>query len=672
MPKSTHSRRLPLLRRGPRGVLLIPARGALLCAVVVLLGAFPSSIEGAKADGTTPWASSRGLLIDGATVVTMDDQHTVIPHGSVLVRDGRIVAIWAGPQPPDGVSVGDASVVQAGPQELLFPGLIDLHDHPSYDALDPWLPPASDALPALGKTGTDPYANRYQWGAAGSATSSAEHRRLTVNPAGVLNDRLGLGLGREVNRYAQTAGLLGGETMLEGGDGDIVRGVEQAPGVAPSYVGPIASLDGPTLSDLHTGLVDGSYDAWLVHLGEGVREGDRRTGDPFSSRAEFATLKAKGLLTDATVIVHGTALERSDFAEMRAAPSLGPVGSDDGLGAKLVWSPLSNLLLYGRTTNVYDALAEGLLVSLGTDWAPSGSRTLVDELKVADVSLRDPRILGGSRGELPALALDDKDGVARQQAEEMLDRTLVDMVTRNPALTLREDDQVGSIEPGKRADLMLIHRPPQAPAQGVPPNVYRELIDATDREVELVLVGGDPRAGDPELMGALKPGDEETVTCTTGGYQKAVDITSATSDPTTSETLTQTTAELSAGLSALGGDHTPAGGGPGPADNTYSYLQSHVAGGAFAGLPPFVFRGLLAGRLHDVLPDGSLNLEAIRLDPLFEQDDTLLTHFLHGDLDPATGLIADPDPPYRLYPANLNFAGPAGNPLTPLVTGGRP
>ena len=154
----------------------------------------------------------------------------------------------------------------------------------------------------------------------------------------------------------------------------------------------------------------GRYDAWMVHLAEGVRDADRRPGDPFSSRAEFATLKAKGLLTDMTVIIHGTALERSDFAEMRAAPTIRTDGVGDGRGAKLVWSPLSNLLLYGETTNVYDALAEGVLVSLGTDWTPSGSRTLLHELKVADVALRDPRLLGGAATRCPRSRVAGKHG----------------------------------------------------------------------------------------------------------------------------------------------------------------------------------------------------------------------------------------------------------------------
>ena len=131
-------------------------------------------------------------------------------------------------------------------------------------------------------------------------------------------------------------------------------------------------------------MADGQVDAWMVHLAEGVRTGTGGRADPVSSRAEFATLSAKGLLTDMTVIIHGTGLERSDFAAMRAAPTIRTDGVGDGRGAKLVWSPLSNLLLYGETTDVYDAIAEEVLVSLGTDWTPSGSRTLLQELKIAD------------------------------------------------------------------------------------------------------------------------------------------------------------------------------------------------------------------------------------------------------------------------------------------------
>jgi Amidohydrolase family len=311
---------------------------------------------------------------------------------------------------------------------------------------------------------------------------------------------------------------------------------------------------------------------------------------------------------------------------------------------------------------VYDAMAEGVLVSLGTDWTPSGSHTLLHELKVADAALRDARVLGGDRGKVPEFATDGKAGLARKLAEEALDRTLVDMVTRNPAMSLRWYDKVGSIEAGKVADLMLLHRPHRSPTLGLPDTVYRALIDATEREVSLVLVGGEPLAGEPELMSRLKPGDFELVASKAGGFDKAIDVTSTAPVPEAGETFDELTAELSLALAALGGDNPPPGGGPGPPTNTYSYLKAHVSGGAAAGLPDPVFRALLAANVG-VLPDGSLNLERVQLTPLLQTDDDFLSHLLRAEIDAGTGLLADPTPPYALYPANLNHVGPFGNPL---------
>jgi hypothetical protein len=65
-----------------------------------------------------------------------------------------------------------------------------------------------------------------------------------------------------------------------------------------------------------------------------------------------------------------------------------------------------------------------VLVSLGTDWTPSGSRTLLQELKVADVSLRDVRLLGNGREQIPAFALGGKQRLERKLAEAALDRPL--------------------------------------------------------------------------------------------------------------------------------------------------------------------------------------------------------------------------------------------------------
>jgi 5-methylthioadenosine/S-adenosylhomocysteine deaminase len=460
----------------------------------------------------------RGMLLEG-TVVTMDARDRVVRDGRVLVRGQKIVAVWSGARPPRGVKVGRAVVVKPA-RGLIYPGLVNLHDHPTYDMLEPWRAPSSDAQPAFGRPlGTEPYANRYQWN-GGFGDASEEYRRLVSAPQDALVPSSGLGLASEAMKWAEARDLLAGETSSEGGppdpavDGSLARNVDEANfgrDRVDARVGPLAGDTAGAAAELAR-IRAGDVDAFLVHLAEGVRDGDRRPGDGFSSRDELAGLRGAGLLRSQTVIVHGTALEPADFAALRAA------------GAKLVWSPLSNLLLYGATARAGDALARGVLVSLGTDWAPSGSPTLLEELKVADL------VLTG----VPA-------GVGR-------DRTLVAMVTRNPARTLGWSREVGSVEMGKVADLVVVSRDARNP--------YRALVDATERDVRLTMVGGDPLAGDTGVMKLLKGDDAETVRSTRGGFAKAIDVTKA-GVPEGRETLASIRAKLAAGLAGLAGGPLP-------------------------------------------------------------------------------------------------------------------
>jgi 5-methylthioadenosine/S-adenosylhomocysteine deaminase len=159
---------------------------------------------------------------------------------------------------------------------------------------------------------------------------------------------------------------------------------------------------------------------------------------------------------------------------------------------------------------VYQALAAEVTVSLGTDWSPSGSGNLLEELKVADTVLHDRSLLGRFRRLVPRLG-----------SEQALDRELVAMVTRNPARTLRWTRYVGSVAPGKIADLTVITKPP-GPPKREPGAVYRSLIDATDQDLRLTLVGGDPLVGD---VRSLKGSDFETIHSTRLRFAKAVDVT---------------------------------------------------------------------------------------------------------------------------------------------------
>jgi hypothetical protein len=106
---------------------------------------------------------ARGIVLHG-TIVTMDAAGTVLHNGNVLVRNGKIVATWVGATPPKGTPIDDAIQIDLGSKALVFPGLINLHNHPTYNMLELWPPPSSHVEANLGRPlGTEPYANRYQW-----------------------------------------------------------------------------------------------------------------------------------------------------------------------------------------------------------------------------------------------------------------------------------------------------------------------------------------------------------------------------------------------------------------------------------------------------------------------------------------------------------------------------
>jgi cytosine/adenosine deaminase-related metal-dependent hydrolase len=588
-----------------------------------------------------------------------------MPQGHVLVRDGRIAAVWNGPIPPNGVNLDDVPRADIGADALIYPGLINLHDHPLNSALPLWQAPSSHVQSSIGRpSGVEPYANRYQW----SADPPPEFRRLVISPRTALTEPLALGLAAEVVKYGEARTILGGTTATQGApphaayDTLLARNVD-SPNFGrdriDNYVPAITSLTGTALADVVSRMRTGALDAWIVHLAEGVQDADRRSGDPVSSRAEFDNLRTKGLLNDATVIVHGIGLELPDFVEMAAATPARADGMGDGRGAKLVWSPMSNLLLYGTTTGVYEAIAAGVLVSLGTDWSPSGSTNLLMELKIADRALRDDRLLGDQRWLLPELSPGGHIGEERREAEIALDRLLVEMVTINPAQAIRWDDQVGSIEVGKVADLLVIS-PPYPPAwPDIPTSPYRSLINATEADVTLVLVGGEPVAGDVATMASLKGGDFEVVRSNAGCFEKAIDVT-ASAVPKGTQSLTHITTAITEGLLAMGGDSRPVGGGPSPLTNTWSYLRLHSIAGAGLSDAQFLFAVLIPtfGAVG-----GALNIEAMSPVPLFTIDDDWRLATLGVKLDPLTGLVADDTPPYAPYDSNLNHAGALGNPF---------
>jgi hypothetical protein len=123
----------------------------------------------------------------------MDAAGTILHNGNVLIRDGKIVATWIGAVPPKGTLLGNAVQIDLGSKGVIFPGLINLHDHPTFDMLELWPAPSSHMQENLGRPlGTEPYANRYQWnGMMASSVQPPEFRRLVDTPSSLLNSPIG-------------------------------------------------------------------------------------------------------------------------------------------------------------------------------------------------------------------------------------------------------------------------------------------------------------------------------------------------------------------------------------------------------------------------------------------------------------------------------------------------
>src|SRR5262249_5382303 len=143
-----------------------------------------------------------------------------------------------------------------------------------------------------------------------------------------------------------------------------------------------------------------AYEAFAIHLAEGTDA---------AAEEQFVFMESQQLLNPKGVLIHGVSLVPHDFQAMAA------------IGTALVWSPRSNLELYGATADVNAALDAGVEVALAPDWAISGSGNMLDELRTAGQWNRDH--LGG----------------------RLTDRQLVEMTSATPARIAGIDDEAGAI-----------------------------------------------------------------------------------------------------------------------------------------------------------------------------------------------------------------------------------
>ena len=112
-------------------------------------------------------------------------------------------------------------------------------------------------------------------------------------------------------------------------------------------------------------------EAYFYHLSEGTDD---------VAYQHYKDLANHNLIQPSLVGIHALALKAADLKNMARQ------------SAKVVWSPFSNLLLYGETLDLKTLLTSNVRFSIGCDWAPTGSKNLIQELKIARFVARRQKV----------------------------------------------------------------------------------------------------------------------------------------------------------------------------------------------------------------------------------------------------------------------------------------
>jgi 5-methylthioadenosine/S-adenosylhomocysteine deaminase len=369
-------------------------------------------------------------------LVTFDAQRSVIEKGALYIgADEKIAAVQKASDPAPAGFDGARRVDTGG---VVYPGLIDLHGHMVYNALPLWSPPGR----------TEPYTSRYQW------PKDHSYKGTISDPA----NALGVLAGKALLKYVEVKAVVGGTTAVQGSakmahpyDGWLVRNIEYETFTTGRKSVYQSALPLRTDADYAKELAHmRAGDAFIYHLSEGTDA---------ALVEEYDKMRDEQCLLPTFAAIHCTALQQPNFSEW--APH----------GGSVVWSPFSNVWLYRATTRVEEAKAAGVRVCLGADWSPSGSKSLLGELKVADLWNRT------------------------HLAHAFTDAELCAMATCNPADAIGWGDRLGRLKPGLHGDVLVMRD------RGGDP--YRNLIESVEHDVRLVAINGQAFYGTPALVQAM-------------------------------------------------------------------------------------------------------------------------------------------------------------------------
>ena len=403
------------------------------------------------------------LVISNATVVTCDARGAVLADGGVAVENGRIaqVASSADLEP----LAANAKRVVDGSGHILMPGIINTHCHAADSlfrglvenlALEPWLQTVWKAEGAILNADTS---------RLGSVLGFAE-----LLLSGVTSVMDMFWYPAETVRAARTVGI----RVATGGiffDPPGVTGHDLAGRIAAAedFFNEFGASDDIFQSIMPHGAYTVAPENLRTAKALAERHGALFSTHAAETRAEQADVTGRygrsiirhldflGLLDERTVLAHCVHLDDGEI-EILARK-----------GASVAHNPMSNLKLASGVARIPDMLDAGINVTLGTDGAISGN-----DLDMW-MALR--------------LAATLHKGVSGRP-EVVTTRQALAMLTTAGAKALGASDRIGSLEPGKFADMILIDlkRPHAVP---VFDPVTHLVYSTAKSDVRHVFVGGE-------------------------------------------------------------------------------------------------------------------------------------------------------------------------------------
>jgi cytosine/adenosine deaminase-related metal-dependent hydrolase len=377
---------------------------------------------------------------NGATVLRGDLllESGVLLDGAVVIGADGVIA-YVGCDPSTSALAAQADVVTC-PDGVISPGLINSHDHLTF----------SENAPS--NDNGQRYEHRHDWRGSLSTPS---------NPHGTGGTSAG-------NRWVELRQLLAGTTTIVGSGGAVGllrnpdegdnEGIDLPPVENETF--PLNDSNESQRSDCSWSykLTEGEVaelDAYVPHIAEGIND---RAHIEFACQSRSVD-GAQDYAEANAAHVHGVGLYAQDYWNMARDHAM------------LVWSPRSNISLYGVTADVSTFDTLGGRIALGTDWTYSGSASMTRELACA-ASWNDTYL-----------------------NRHFTDGELWLMATANGADALGAGDQIGRLAEGWVGDVAIY--------DGRVHPLHRAVIDAGATDVALVLRGGERLFGEADTLSEL-------------------------------------------------------------------------------------------------------------------------------------------------------------------------